>query len=289
MLRFKNPRSSRPPSSAGYHASSPTDVRGFGPEKPDVTINTTVPAVIELAAPAAARSQWRRRKRNSVYRRTVSVVAAAVILLGVLACGNTSRPRGVPEAKKAVPLQAEDYLLTEGPETAGLAGNGSAQAIPTISKDDLARCLGFRVDGAAERANGPQLVGTDGLTLVTSSAIVANAGDLERAFSGSRESGLRACLAQVVVQKVRAAFSLSSYNFVPQPPRSLPGIPMAAQAIQIKMSATGSQGRIDIYNDVILVKFGRVATAIHISSRKSPDTGMEKNLARQVSGKTLQQ
>jgi hypothetical protein len=192
-------------------------------------------------------------------------------------------------------LHAHDYVLTEGPETAGFIPGTPLDSLPPpqISESTLAACLGIPTtdlhDHTADSANGPYLTSIDRLTTIGSNAMIVPASEMTRDTAILSRAQTPACFGRMLFPAIKdgldevsadSAHATLDATSSPPPPTGATGM------IRMIIMVTGNDTRIPITLDFIVIMSGRVESYIAITQANStPAPALEQNITRQVAEK----
>ncbi len=220
------------------------------------------------------------------------VAAVALVVMG--ACGESddgspsaavtpSRPTATASASptpSAAPLDAEDFLLTEGPETAGFVSRpGSSDDSDGPRIDVLAKCLGIPVerlqDKPVDEANGDDFVSkTNEIVMAGSEAEVVPASQVASHLEALRHPRFAECFGaefEHFLAKENATpgvrYKLVSLEKV-EPPTGANG------DARISMDITAAGETVEVVFDAVFIMKGRVEATLFFSN---PDKPMPAN------------
>ncbi len=205
-------------------------------------------------------------------------------------------PASAPAASATPILHARDYVLTQGPETAGFILNTSPdkQSNPQISEKKLAACLGVPLadvqDRATDSAEGPYLSSADRLTIVGSDAEIAPAADVTRDAATFTRAQTPGCFGQLFFPSFQEELAGSGERATLNSSRSLPPPAGATNALRMVMTLTTGKTHVPLTLDLIFIMSGRVESSVMVIQVNGvPDATLEQNLTRQVAGKVARQ
>ncbi len=207
-----------------------------------------------------------------------------------------SAQASAPAAAAAPILHAGDFVLTQGPETAGfiLDTSPDKQANPQIAESKIASCLGVPLadiqDHATEMTDGPYFSSTDGLTTVASQAEIAPAADVTRDAAILTRAQAPTCFGQLFFQSFQEGVATTGAHATLNSTRSLTPPTGATGAIRMSVTVTANGKRVPVTIDIIIIMSGRVESSLLVIQVNGlPDPTREQNLTRQVAGKVARQ
>jgi hypothetical protein len=204
-----------------------------------------------------------------------------------------------PTATTASTPHAHDYVLTEGPETAGFISGASLDSLPPpqISESTLAACLGIPItdlhDRTIDAAAGPYLTSFNRLTTIGSNAMLVPASEVTRDTAILSRAQTPACFGQMFFPAIKDGLdevSADSARATLEATYALPPPAGATGMIRMIMMVTGNDTRIPITLDFVVIMSGRVESYIAIAQANSaPAPALEQNITRQVAEKIARQ
>jgi hypothetical protein len=241
------------------------------------------------------------------------IVSAIVITIGflVVACGasedgarrpaptNVPLPTSptTPDAVES-PLRAEDFVLTEGPETAGLTRTPMPGAPGEMNPadlrkavDELGGCLGTRFDSLPEQTYiGPYFGGLHGgtQTIVYSTASILSTGMIDDERAALRNPKYAGCFGELLARNLAGGSSsglgtgadpssdVKTARFV-EPPAG------ATAAIEVVVNLIRPNGPLKVHTITVAVMNRRVESTVTVSHFASPpDEKLVQRVASQL-------
>ncbi len=252
-----------------------------------------------------AMSRPRRRPRV----RILGVALVAVLLaLAAGSCGGSRQPAGgatpgqpaVPVASAAARtnLHAGDYVLTEGPETAGFNASTSLDnrgALSVAAMTGFASCVGRpgadpRVE-PLDSAKGPYFATNDNLVFMGSVAAVYPAEVITEAVRIAADPSFPSCVGDLLKRGYTEAADLpegSTFTVLSTTRRTPPAGVTALTRVKASMTLDGPA--VPMTFDVMFVFAGQVQSSFLVGRVfDAPDQAIVNRVAKQIVRKTANQ
>jgi hypothetical protein len=238
------------------------------------------------------------------------VAAAAVAVFGLAACSSTGSDSGAvapttaaqaeptpsPAATTAAAPHARDYVLTAGPETAGLVVDTSPDTggEPDISDAEIASCVGVPVSEvqgrSLDKADGPDFKSSDQRTNVSSSAEIYPAADVTRDRAVLLRPQTPGCLGRITLKAFQQAAASQGGRVTLDSAQGMTAPAGATGAARVIVTAIISGVRVRVAFDFFFLMSGRVESTVFVSQINGiPSSALEQRLISQVAGKLARQ
>ncbi|WP_239331419.1 hypothetical protein [Frankia sp. CiP3] len=232
------------------------------------------------------------------------------VLLGLTAnsCGNGKGPAPVATGTEPVPptqqaaartsLHADDYVLTEGPETTGFGASTSLDnrgALSVAAMTSFASCMGEPTAGSKveplDSAKGPYFATSDSQMFMGSVAAVYPAEVITAAVRVAAEASFPSCVGQLLKREYAEAADLpagSTFTVVSASAHKPP--PGITAATRVKATMTLDGPPVPMTFDLMFMFSGQIQSSFVVGRVfDDPDQAVVNRVARQIARKAANQ
>ncbi len=235
-------------------------------------------------------------------------LAGLLLALAASACGGSRKPAGstdpeqpaapVASAAARTNLHAGDYVLTEGPETAGFNANTSLDnrgALSVAAMTSFASCMGRsgtdpRIE-PLDSAKGPYFSTSDNLVFMGSVAAVYPADVITQAVRITAEPSFPPCVGSLLKRGYTEAADLpdgSTFTVLSTSVRKPPAGVTALTRVKVSMTLDGPA--VPMTFDLMFVFSGQVQSSFVVGRVfDEPDQAVVNRVARQIVRKVANQ
>jgi hypothetical protein len=204
----------------------------------------------------------------------------------------------IQQAAARTSLHADDYVLTEGPETAGFSASTSLDnrgALSVVGMTGFAACMGTSATGPnaepLDSAKGPYFATSDNQVFMGSVAAVYPAEVIAGAVRVAAEPSFPACVGQLLKRAYPDAAGLpagSTFTIVSASARRPP--PGVTAATRVKATMTVDGPPVPMTFDLMFVFSGRIHSSFAVGRVfGDPDQAVVNRAARQITNKIASQ